>query len=616
MALTSHCIEQMYVGEKPNRPVVQLISLKHALSVDKNAPKRVKCNLSDGSHFGAGVLTAEVAAQVINEKIRTNAIVRLTNYTMNTMMGTRLCLILGAEIVEEEHAEKIGEPVQWENGKAPAQVPEFDPSASPVAKEPQPKSPLTAHVHSRTAGNYSASPPQADPRANVPLVSGRAMPITALNPYSNRWLIKVRVTSKGDLRTFETKTGAMQVFHMDLCDESGEIRATAWREAAEKFFPLIEVGKVYLVARGQLKLANKKFSTLNNAYEISLNFDSQIEVCDDEVVMPKIHYSFVSISEIESKPANAIVDIVGIVNSISQTTRLTSKAGKELVKRTLNVADDSGKSIELTLWGAQAENFPEDNQQVVAFKGLRVTEWNQRSLSASMGSSYEVHPEHDATERLKAWWADGGAGNVQSISVDTRGSAGGASQDGGARLDLQEMQQAAEMLSESDTKGEFFTVRSYVSRINPREESPMWYSSCPKCNKKVASDGTSICTCEACGWSGDECSYRYMLALVAVDASGSQWLTAFNEQATALLGKTAPELKRIKEQSQHEFEEIIAKATWQPLTMRLRAKKESYNNVARTKVHVVAPMKTNFVAESKLMLADIAKYDLESPSTA
>lgn len=138
----------------------------------------------------------------------------------------------------------------------------------------------------------------------------------------------------------------------------------------------------------------------------------------------------------------------------------------------------------------------------------------------------------------------------------------------------------------------------------------MWYASCPKCNKKVVGDETNGCNCESCGWSGTDCSYRYMLALVAVDASGSQWATAFHEQATALLGKPADVLKRIKDRSQSEFEEVIERAKFQQLTMRFRAKKETYNNVTRAKVHVIAPKKPDFVAESKLMLADIAKYDL------
>ena len=111
----------------------------------------------------------------------------------------------------------------------------------------------------------------------------------------------------------------------------------------------------------------------------------------------------------------------------------SSKTGKEMIKRTMQLSDDSGKGVELTLWGSSAENFPEDNAQVVAFKGLRVTEWNQRSLSLSSGGSYEINPELEATERLKSWWTDGGAGTVQSLTVDTRGAPQGGFETGRRR---------------------------------------------------------------------------------------------------------------------------------------------------------------------------------------
>ena len=39
-----------------------------------------------------------------------------------------------------------------------------------------------------------------------------------------------------------------------------------------------QVGRVYLIARGQLKMANKRFSALNNEYELNLGFDSAMQV--------------------------------------------------------------------------------------------------------------------------------------------------------------------------------------------------------------------------------------------------------------------------------------------------------------------------------------------------
>ena len=80
------------------------------------------------------------------------------------------------------------------------------------------------------------------------------------------------------------------------------------------------------------------------------------------------------------------------------------KDGSEAQKRSIMIKDDSNHSIELTLWGDKAAAFPEPegsgNAQVVAFKGMRVSEWNQRSLGAMHSTIYELNPELEATERL------------------------------------------------------------------------------------------------------------------------------------------------------------------------------------------------------------------------
>ena len=158
-------------------------------------------------------------------------------------------------------------------------------------------------------------------------------------------------------------------------------------------------------------------------------------------------------------------------------------------------------------------------------------------------------------------------------------------------------------------KPQYATARTYISKLNPsRDDAPMWFSSCPKCSKKAV-EGSSGYNCENCGWQGEECAYRYLLQLVCIDASGSQWLTAFNEQATAILGMPADELKRLRDNHPAEFEAVLTRATWQPMSMVLRSKKESWQGNTRVKMHVQRSAKANFLAEAKMMLANIAKYD-------
>lgn len=54
-------------------------------------------------------------------------------------------------------------------------------------------------------------------------------------------MIKARVTSKSPVRTWANARGEGKLFSIDLVDESGEIRATAFKEQCDKFYDMIEV---------------------------------------------------------------------------------------------------------------------------------------------------------------------------------------------------------------------------------------------------------------------------------------------------------------------------------------------------------------------------------------
>jgi replication factor A1 len=77
--------------------------------------------------------------------------------------------------------------------------------------------------------------------------SANVFPISSLTPYQNRWTIKVRVTHKSDIRRWSNSKGEGHLFSMDLLDESGEIRATAFKEQCDKYYNTIEVGKVEML---------------------------------------------------------------------------------------------------------------------------------------------------------------------------------------------------------------------------------------------------------------------------------------------------------------------------------------------------------------------------------
>ena len=154
-----------------------------------------------------------------------------------------------------------------------------------------------------------------------------------LNPYQGNWVIKVRVTSKGNLRTYRNARGEGCVFNVELTDEDvsslmsllsclsafcelswvhelmfsefmyaqgTQIQATMFNEAAKKFYPIFELGKVYYVSKGSLRIANKQFKTVQNDYEMSLNENAIIEEAEGETFIPQVQYNFVKIDQLGS----------------------------------------------------------------------------------------------------------------------------------------------------------------------------------------------------------------------------------------------------------------------------------------------------------------------------
>lgn len=59
---------------------------------------------------------------------------------------------------------------------------------------------------------------------------------------------------------------------------------------------------------------------------------------------------------------------------------ITTRTQKETTKRSITLVDMSSCSIELTLWGALAENpgWSESEHPVVAVKGAKVSDFNSK----------------------------------------------------------------------------------------------------------------------------------------------------------------------------------------------------------------------------------------------
>jgi replication factor A1 len=172
-----------------------------------------------------------------------------------------LTIILGLEVLEKTH-DKIGDPTPIETPSA---------VSTGAVKTPQPVAAAGKSYPSTPSDQQQPSKPQPA-RPSRP-----TYPIESLSPYQNNWTIKARVTQKSEVKRWSNQKGEGQLFSVTLMDETGEIRATGFNAVVDELFNKFQEGKVYYVSKGRVNLAKKKFNSVANDYEISLEKTTEVE---------------------------------------------------------------------------------------------------------------------------------------------------------------------------------------------------------------------------------------------------------------------------------------------------------------------------------------------------
>ncbi|KAG7269629.1 hypothetical protein CRUP_016420 [Coryphaenoides rupestris] len=289
--------------------------------------------------------------------------------------GRHVVVVLDIEIMlsAEDAGEKIGTPTPLKNagGKSQSELMSSSPlSSSPLDLQPGPSNRPPSHGYGAggasgktTPSNSPAKMPTHSPTKTPQASPVKVVPIASLNPYQNKWTIKARVTKKTPVRPWNNSRGE---------GKPGEIRITAFNSEADKFFPLVEQNKVYCISKANIKMANKKFSTLNNDYEMSAHANTTIVPCEDSEGVPAMHYDLVPIAELENRENNDVIDVIGVCKSVGDVSCITTRTGREVSKRALGLLDTSGRVVTVTLWGDEAERFDGSQQPVLLIRGARL----------------------------------------------------------------------------------------------------------------------------------------------------------------------------------------------------------------------------------------------------
>ena len=146
-------------------------------------------------------------------------------------------------------------------------------------------------------------------------------PIKSLNTFLYDWKIKARVTKKHNKKMWKNAKGQGTLLNVELIDNRGtQIQATFFNDCADKYNDILAQNKVYTFSNGGIKMANKKYTSISNDYQIIFDRNSDIVEVEDDIKIQEQGFCFVGIDQIQRLDSLRTIDVIGIVTSIGEPT--------------------------------------------------------------------------------------------------------------------------------------------------------------------------------------------------------------------------------------------------------------------------------------------------------
>jgi replication factor A1 len=407
---------------------------------------------------------------------------------------------------------------------------------------------------------------------------------------------------------------------MTLVDASGPIRATVFQEGVDKYYDMLVEGNVYTFSKGQVKNANKKFSSVNCPYELSFDKDTeilQVRMNDPSTqAFPQKVFNFVPLVTIRTKEVGSTLDILGVVTGIAEASSFTSKNGNHLTKRNITVADSTAQ-LDLVVWDQVAALWEVQVGTVIGVKNVKLGEFQgEQTLSMGQGSSLEIEPQITDAHKLSSWYSsmDPSNLNVPNLSKNEGRVSSGPTH----RETFDDI--ARNELGKGE-KPDYLNVRLTITFI--KTES-LFYEACHKCNKKVTPYGVDNAAwrCEKCDTVISAVDPRYLVNMMVSDGVTQHWVTAFNDQSIKLFGMSAAEMKLKNQQDPNFISSVCNALMYSQFVGNIRVKEEKFGeaNDQRLKLSLSNPIRwigkavqqdgviSTYPTECGLMVKDIEAY--------
>ncbi|XP_073817702.1 replication protein A 70 kDa DNA-binding subunit-like [Musca autumnalis] len=403
--------------------------------------------------------------------------------------------------------------------------------------------------------------------------------------------IKVQVSAKSPLRSWDNGRSAGTFFNMDLMDQSGEIRATAFRAECDKYFHTFAVDKVYYIADFEVKDANKQFNKLSHKYEIVFNGNTKVVPCPDEEVLCEINYNFIPISQLANIDEKDSFNLIGVCQKAHDLDIFNGAGGREFKKRILTLVDTTNACVNVTIWGDEAENFTNFSDQqhpVVLIKGGCIKEYNG-SKTVNVNNALKINPNIKETHDLRDWFDNDGANNsFYDVLEDT------------------EYLTIYEAVDLAAVKKTYFITKGLVCVINSFK---VYYKACPQCKRKVTEIDGGKYRCENCNTDLDDFKYALNLNICIGDWSSKCWATCFDDIAEPLLGRSAHEIGECLEDEPLKCEDICEPIYYKTFIFKLKAEMKQFEDggASRQLFTVISATQFNYKTYNQKLIAELKK---------
>lgn len=256
---------------------------------------------------------------------------------------------------------------------------------------------------------------------------------------------------------------------------------------------------------------------------------------------------------------------------------VSKTSSKPFNKRELTLVDNTGYSVRLTIWGNTAQSFEAAPESVIAFKGVKVSDFGGRSLSLLSSGSMTLDPDIDEAHKLKGWYDAQGRNDTYQSHANTMGATSSTGRQDQNKSIGQVRDENLGMTENAD----YFSTKATIIYV---KQDNLAYPACltEGCNKKVIEVDPGEWRCEKCNLTHPKPEYRYIMSINVSDHTGMIWLSCFDDVGRIIMGMSADDLMQLKEEGDDKkVNEIFADANCKTLVFRCRAKMDTFQDQQR-----------------------------------